>query len=1815
MSQWTGQSAQGTGLRKRDSSGIGDLLVLHDEMFHGDPKDERVPALGGGERRPEATVSVSSRPVAQPAEHSVQTSERQGALFGATSDGTSILRKVEQEEDFSSRLRKRLEDACESSPDRSITSMSHEFGALNSQIIQGWRPPSSARDQKGLGLGLGLSKPEPPARPEPPESPPLRESAVAAAAAIPAVVVVAQEPPGGKVSKMERDTAAMSGASGTLLQGDFISSDLHLTAPGESVEQSKGALEQLALEHQQKRCRFQPQAPEAPEALEAPEAPKASETSEAPVPLESGESLDDTVAPGGNSVSVSLLRPESPAESLPVDAEVDNHAPEPMATPSPPSILSNSLSPSGKKKNQLMLQLPGAMPQPMVRDSVRQMQLTVSAAFGESDAKGTVLDGNRKKQKDKISSLHLQSVDEGQCADELATDVLASEPALKSILKKSQDGKGGAKLSLRTTAMMAGLAARGRRGSSQVVPMEVMEVPPSKTVTIVDNSDEVRQKRRSQKELEWKERQQKIHSQRRMKALGSMLRTPMGLAIYLGKCYLASPKARQVWLVAILSVCLFELWSAALFIAFVLDPSKANFLSTLLSMDHYANLVFVLDAMFLALNQVAGESQEMADRSGSQAHLHQRVKQMMTCLPGFSSCSSELLSELIHVGQLKALQKGQNLVDDDGGYSTSFYLIMEGEVSVTEGDSMPRYFGEGTCFGEFQVFGIQETAQTRAEAVTLAEVFEIPADAMLKCMEGLPADRNVFMEGLKAKYMEVHASMTMAQDPQQQNQKNFRAFWKAVATAYRICQQIFVQTIFAVLLWVWGTVVQNSLDARLLNPDVERNDAVENVSMIIFLMLKLLRQQLPLRYIKRFFAERETQLYVNIRLKGTSASTWVTVKLAVIMLGWGHWVGCLSFALALVRSNTSSRERSSFEQFQEVTHLKAYARHEWWGDYMAAYYHAFNVNLEGMIPERMEELVFAVFICTGLLVMKSYVIGSFFKLQQAQKELAMEVSNLMNKADLVCTALDLPPSIRKSIRQYCLFQRSKAKDVGNHEVVMKTFQPDLQRKVRELVYLPVLLANQKMFAGVSTEFTQQLTDQLEVVMLLPSEVLFVENDAPQDVSFLESGTLMLTRQEQLIRYVRSDRPNETTVVGEVSFLLEVPHLYSVRSRAGVESTVLRVSRREFDNVVRHLDSDLDQLMQNAAQSMNLTLNGTDIKRETHQNEHEDTELYVQMRESVCMKLLKRIAHMSSAFIHAAAEGNIDLVELLLRKRIDVNTANCDGRTAMHLAAAEGREGVMKVLIEAEGNVNLQDRWKGSPSKDAVLGKFGAVTELLLEQQADLNLDDPATALCDAASSGNLLALKELIEVKINPNSGDYDLRTPLHLAASEGKLEVISFLLDSHANPNFKDRWGGMPLEDAIQNNHSVAAQLIFSKRGSLRQELAAGWLCDAASAGNIVKLQQLAENSVDVNLADYDARTALHLAATEGQLLAVSFLLGTARANSSPQDRWLSTPLQDAIRAGHTDCARLLAFSGATLGDSATDEDRQLLRKVYSEDLASCEWEAVQVFQRKMTELQQRVARLLLAVMKGRARPEVFDAEASANFNRQLIGAVLKQCPQLADQMVKILKLLKGLQIQGVAPMHSFLGLLQDGITCTQQGKWWAWHSKKAKDSRRKGGTKEAKLLKSTGMVTKMMVQTMGICSALAAVMNKAAVLILERVNQGVKSRYLETKTYVIDDEYLASLRDKKKLPSSASKRSRRFDGGGAASVRSGKSHKSAKSAKSAKSQRTQESTNVEETEDPRESRDSLSVICTEAIFEALEWEVDWTAPLLRTTESMQGR
>jgi glutaminase len=72
--------------------------------------------------------------------------------------------------------------------------------------------------------------------------------------------------------------------------------------------------------------------------------------------------------------------------------------------------------------------------------------------------------------------------------------------------------------------------------------------------------------------------------------------------------------------------------------------------------------------------------------------------------------------------------------------------------------------------------------------------------------------------------------------------------------------------------------------------------------------------------------------------------------------------------------------------------------------------------------------------------------------------------------------------------------------------------------------------------------------------------------------------------------------------------------------------------------------------------------------------------------------------------------------------------------------------------------------------------------------------------------------------------------------------------------------------------------------------------LCWAASNGDIFEVQQLIARGVDINLPDYDGRTALHLASSEGHIKVVELLL-LKGANVNAKDRWGNTPKEDAIR------------------------------------------------------------------------------------------------------------------------------------------------------------------------------------------------------------------------------------------------------------------------------------------------------------------------------
>ncbi|XP_052330021.1 glutaminase kidney isoform, mitochondrial-like isoform X1 [Oncorhynchus keta] len=84
------------------------------------------------------------------------------------------------------------------------------------------------------------------------------------------------------------------------------------------------------------------------------------------------------------------------------------------------------------------------------------------------------------------------------------------------------------------------------------------------------------------------------------------------------------------------------------------------------------------------------------------------------------------------------------------------------------------------------------------------------------------------------------------------------------------------------------------------------------------------------------------------------------------------------------------------------------------------------------------------------------------------------------------------------------------------------------------------------------------------------------------------------------------------------------------------------------------------------------------------------------------------------------------------------------------------------------------------------------------------------SLMFAAYSGDVSALRRFALSLMDMELKDYDSRTALHVAAGEGHVDVVRFLTDAcKVNPFVKDRWGNIPLDDALQFGHGAVVKVL----------------------------------------------------------------------------------------------------------------------------------------------------------------------------------------------------------------------------------------------------------------------------------------------------------------------------------------------------------------------------------------------------------------------
>lgn len=318
----------------------------------------------------------------------------------------------------------------------------------------------------------------------------------------------------------------------------------------------------------------------------------------------------------------------------------------------------------------------------------------------------------------------------------------------------------------------------------------------------------------------------------------------------------------------------------------------------------------------------------------------------------------------------------------------------------------------------------------------------------------------------------------------------------------------------------------------------------------------------------------------------------------------------------------------------------------------------------------------------------------------------------------------------------------------------------------------------------------------------------------------------------------------------------------------------------------------------------------------------------------------------------ASSGDVTKLRSLVENQsLDINLADYDQRTALHIAAAAGKPAAVAYLLQKNANHDAKDRWGQTAFDGAASGdcrkilsqpkrdwtrEYGADStgdstdgasakivpgDLKVPSAQEQKSDQATKELLDAAACGDLKLVKTLMTRGADCAAGDYDKRTALHIACANGHQAMVKYLLRQKATTvNCVDRFGISPLDEASKRKNAMIVELL-KKHGATPMTSSSGFsLCTAAASNSQDKLEELQMSGVDLSAADYDGRTALHLAVTEGHTAIVRWLLDSGDVSVNVVDRLHHTPLDDALNSGgknQTELADAIrAAGGSTWGE-----------------------------------------------------------------------------------------------------------------------------------------------------------------------------------------------------------------------------------------------------------------------------------------------------------
>lgn len=272
-------------------------------------------------------------------------------------------------------------------------------------------------------------------------------------------------------------------------------------------------------------------------------------------------------------------------------------------------------------------------------------------------------------------------------------------------------------------------------------------------------------------------------------------------------------------------------------------------------------------------------------------------------------------------------------------------------------------------------------------------------------------------------------------------------------------------------------------------------------------------------------------------------------------------------------------------------------------------------------------------------------------------------------------------------------------------------------------------------------------------------------------------------------------------------------------------------------------------------------------------------------------LASRATDTDELLITAAKNGNVDMIEMMLKLKPNIDANQPGVGTALNVAIKSGNSEAVTVLLMANANPNmLKDCW--SPLKDAVYLDSIDMARVLLKAGADPCLNEKGSSpFIMAAENINLEMVSEMLSHKpdinlVNPDPASHE-RTALSIAAHNGQLNMVKLLLEH-----------GAKIKD--------------------------GYVLDVAEQGHVNVLQPFGYCGADIRAYDKFGNTSLIWAASKGHIEVVKMLLSILDVDveyiNHKNNTKGGTTLRYAAKHGYT--AIMDALLGANVGATVLDKD-----------------------------------------------------------------------------------------------------------------------------------------------------------------------------------------------------------------------------------------------------------------------------------------------------